>query len=180
MAISSFETCLKFTLKHEGGFVNHPKDRGGPTKFGITKKTLEMYRDVSGLTDQDMYNLQYDEAAAIYLNEYWRPLRANLFSPRLALFLFDQSVNRGTVSVVKQLQRAVNDGLGRNLEVDGVVGPKTISAVTYMPGENELLRNLLRGSVNFYVDLVKRDPSQLAFLRGWLNRIFDLWDEIFP
>ena len=37
----NFGHCLRMLLKHEGGFVNHPKDPGGMTNLGVTKAVYD-------------------------------------------------------------------------------------------------------------------------------------------
>ena len=43
MAAENWEKCFQMVLKHEGGFVNHPKDPGGMTNLGVTKRAWEQY-----------------------------------------------------------------------------------------------------------------------------------------
>ena len=38
--MSNFEKCLEIILHHEGGYVNHPKDQGGETNLGVTKRII--------------------------------------------------------------------------------------------------------------------------------------------
>ena len=39
----NFEKALELVLHHEGGYVDHPKDPGGATNYGVTKKVYERY-----------------------------------------------------------------------------------------------------------------------------------------
>ncbi|HFC6667126.1 TPA: glycosyl hydrolase 108 family protein, partial [Neisseria meningitidis] len=36
-----FNRFIERVLSHEGGYVNHPKDPGGETNWGITKRTAQ-------------------------------------------------------------------------------------------------------------------------------------------
>ena len=38
---SNFNECLHMLLDHEGGVVNHPKDPGGMTNLGVTKRVYD-------------------------------------------------------------------------------------------------------------------------------------------
>ena len=68
--MSNFNECLEIILKHEGGFVNHPKDPGGITNLGITKNTYEDWTEEDA-TEQDMRDLTVEDVAPIYEENYW-------------------------------------------------------------------------------------------------------------
>src|SRR5829696_7919968 len=119
-------------LEREGGYVNHPADRGGPTCFGITEAVARAhgYRDA-------MRSLPRDEAAAIYKRLYWHRPRFDAVaerSPRLAPELFDTGVNMGPAVAATFLQRALT-ALNRNgrdysdLVPDGRLGEATLAAL---------------------------------------------------
>ena len=61
--IMSFNKIIEKVLEHEGGYVNDPKDLGGETKYGITKR---FYPDV------DIKNLTKEQAKTIYHTDYWK------------------------------------------------------------------------------------------------------------
>ena len=42
-AEDAFTAALKETLKHEGGYVNHPDDPGGRTNLGVTQRVWEAW-----------------------------------------------------------------------------------------------------------------------------------------
>ena len=71
---------LVFNLvEREGGYVNHPADRGGPTKYGVTQKTLDAYRRKHPTTgfSSDVKDLLEPEAARIYAAMYWETPKFN-------------------------------------------------------------------------------------------------------
>ena len=74
----NYNYCLEMLLKHEGGFVNHPKDPGGMTNLGVTKKTLEDYlgRPVS---EDEMRNLSYENVHGLYKEKYNRKSQAKMW-----------------------------------------------------------------------------------------------------
>ena len=119
-------------LEREGGYVNHPADRGGPTSFGITEAVARAHGYAG-----DMRRLPREEAAAIYRRLYWlRPKLDRLAerSARIAAELFDTGVNMGPAVAITFLQRALT-ALNRNgrdfadLVPDGRVGPATCAAL---------------------------------------------------
>ena len=74
MYSENFETIIKKVLKHEGGYVNDPTDRGGETNFGISKRAFPE-EDIKGLTE--------DRAKYIYFEKYWKPSKAYLLPEKL-------------------------------------------------------------------------------------------------
>jgi lysozyme family protein len=169
-------------IEREGGYTNHPADRGGPTKFGITEATARAngYRGA-------MRDLPRDEAAAIYRRLYWlRPKFDQVAkrSPAIAVELFDTGANMGPAVAATFLQRALS-ALNRDrkdypdLVPDGRVGAATLAALDRFlelrgrgPGETVLLRALDALQGERYLRLAERRPANEAFLYGWLaNRI---------
>ncbi len=168
-------------IEREGGYVNHPADKGGPTCFGITEAVARAqgYRG-------PMRGLPREEAATIYRRLYWlRPRFDEVAkrSSRLAAELFDTGANMGPSVAATFLQRALT-ALNRNssdypdLVPDGRIGERTLSAIdTFLKlrgpsGETVLLRALEALQGERYLRLAERRPANEAFLYGWLaNRI---------
>ncbi len=168
-------------IDREGGYVNHPADRGGETKYGITRAVAR----ANGY-DGNMRDLPRDVASEIYFRCYWLNPRFDAvaaIAQDLARELFDSGVNMGTGCAAAFLQRALN-ALNRNeadyadLSVDRIIGAKTLSALSAFlkkrgaGAEAVLLKavDALQGA--HYVRLAETRPSQQAFLYGWLaNRI---------
>jgi lysozyme family protein len=147
----------------EGGYSDTAGDKGGETKFGISKKEFP---------DVDIPNLILEQAVHLYEMRYWRPLSLDeIKSVRVAWKLFDIAVNQGPDEAAKILQRSLI------ITADGIVGPVTISAAN-QANEEILLRKLAFGQMEKYVSIVISDPSQLQFLRGWFNRCRDVGDTL--
>lgn len=175
MISENFLYCLEHVLKREGGFVNNPKDRGGPTKFGITRETLSNFRGVS-CTDKDIFNLGRSEASKIYELFFWSDIDLDkIKSRKIALIIFDQAVNRGAVPVIKMLQEVLNSNFDERLWEDGKLGPKTLMAIS-KANESLLCRKLIQACQDFYIVFATKNINQLIFLRGWINRTFALQD----
>ena len=169
-------------IDREGGYVDHPADKGGPTCFGITQAVARAHGYAG-----PMRQLPRSEAVDIYRRLYWIRPRLNEVakrSDRLAGELFDTGVNMGPAVAITFLQRALtalNRG-GRDyadLTPDGRIGPATLSALdTFLQirgsssGETVLLRALEALQGERYLRLAERRPANEAFLYGWLaNRI---------
>jgi lysozyme family protein len=168
-------------IDREGGYVNHPADRGGPTKYGITEAVARAHGYAGA-----MAQLPRDEAAAIYRRLYWLRPRFDQIArraPALAAELFDTGANMGPAVAATFLQRALT-ALNRNgkdypdLVPDGRIGPATLAALDSFfekrgkTGEVVLLRALEALQGERYLRLAERRPANEAFLYGWLaNRI---------
>ena len=169
-------------IEREGGFVNNPADKGGPTCFGITEAVAR----ANGYAGP-MRLLPREEAAEIYKRLYWlRPRFDEIAkrSQRIGAELFDTGVNMGPAVAATFLQRALT-ALNRggkdypDLTPDGRIGPMTLFALDAFlaareptPGETVLLRALEALQGERYLRLAERRPANEAFLYGWLaNRV---------
>ena len=153
--MKNFEEIIEQVLEHEGGYVNDPKDLGGETKYGITKR---FYPDI------DIKNLTIEQAKEIYKKDYWDRNRVESLPQELWHIFFDMCVNMGRRTAVKVLQRAANNK-GRNIDVDGGLGPATIGALKGVE-----LDRVRAYRVKFYVDLITSKPEQEKFFLGWFRR----------
>ncbi|GAB4591902.1 putative peptidoglycan-binding domain-containing protein [Edwardsiella tarda] len=165
-------------LGREGGYVDHPHDKGGPTKWGITEKVARAH----GYTG-DMRNLTRAQALEIYESDYWLGPRFDQvaeYSALVAAELCDTGVNMGPSVPSKWLQRwltAFNDGerLYPDISADGVIGPRTLSALrTYLDargeeGEQVLLRALNCSQGDRYLNLAEQRVQNESFLYGWVR-----------
>ena len=112
--MTTWEHAIKLVLDYEGRvFEDDPKDLGGETKYGISKKAYPLL-DIRSLTEE--------EAKAIYRRDYWDPLMADELPAKLAVVAFDCAVNQGTGRAIRLLQSLLG------VEADGKIGPKTIEA----------------------------------------------------
>ena len=165
-------------LEREGGYVNHPADKGGPTCFGITEAVARAHGYAGS-----MKQLPRPDAMQIYRRLYWlRPRFDDVAkrSTRIAAELFDTGANMGPAVATTFLQRALT-ALNRNgkdypdLVPDGRAGPRTLAALDGFfaargrrSGEIVLLRALEALQGERYLRLAERRPANEAFLYGWL------------
>lgn len=151
----TFDDAFERLLGHEGGFVDHPSDPGGRTRWGVTERVAR----ANGYTG-DMRDFPVTMAKDIYRREYWTPIRGDEL-PIVARFdVFDAAVNSGVRQAALWLQRACG------AVPDGVIGPQTIAAAKRVDGLRATFNGL---RLRFMTDL----PTWPAFGRGWARRIAD-------
>jgi lysozyme family protein len=163
-----FYFCLDFVLGREGGYSDHPADRGGATNYGVTQGLYDSVRASLGEPQQAVRLITEVEVRYIYEREFWRPPRCHLMTPPLDLLLFDSAVQHGAGRAAKLLQSVVG------AFQDGAIGPKTMGAVTEFErrkGIAGLVRVYVARRRMFYADIIRNDPSQKVFEKGWENRL---------
>lgn len=154
----TIEGWLKVIIGHEGGYVNNPSDPGGETKWGISKRAYP-HLNIPSLT--------VDDAIDIYITDYLLPLRADLMGPKLAFQMFDLAINSGVRRAVMALQSVLN------VQADGVLGPKTESALRLhaasLGADVRLAVNLIAARQDFLTQL----DGWPVFGKGWSRRLAD-------
>jgi lysozyme family protein len=156
----NFDTAFALLLDHEGDFSDHAADPGGKTRFGITEAVARQ----AGYTG-DMRALPVELAKRIYLDSYWRPVRADDLPPGVRYIVFDGAVNSGPAQSALWLQRALG------VTADGVIGPRTLAAA-YAKDAQQLKTAILAQRLRFMTSLT----NWPAFSRGWARRIADLME----
>ena len=149
--------------KGEGGYVDDPTDRGGETKYGISKQQYPDL-DIASLTPEDAQN--------IYRTEFLGPIESNYGKNPIALKMLDISINAGGPQGTGIMQRALQS-LGYDVEDDMKMGPgtkKVYETAMMEHGEDAVLNALSESQGDYYKSIVEQDPSQEKFLGGWLNR----------
>lgn len=122
MSPAGFQWCASHVLGVEGGEVNHPRDPGGHTKFGVTQTTLDRAHALIAGLPPNVGDLTGAQALQVYEALYWRPVRGDDLPLPLALLTFDAAVNQSPERAARFLQAAVG------VPVDGSVGSRTVAA----------------------------------------------------
>lgn len=157
-----FERAVTVVLAHEGGYVNDPRDPGGETKFGISKRSYPHL---------DIANLTREEAIAIYYRDWWQRYGyGSLQDESVATKVFDMAVNMGPTTAHRLLQEALVF-LGYDIAVDGIIGPQTIGAANKADPKRVLQVLRWLAAHHYYRIAAQRTQSQ-AFLMGWLRRAY--------
>lgn len=147
----NFDQAFERLIGHEGGYSNDPRDPGGETKFGISRRSYP---------GEVIRTMTLERAKAIYLRDYWGPAGCDTVPDAVKFDLFDMAVNSGVERAVQTLQRAVG------VDDDGKLGPITLQAVASMPGLRFVAR--FNGHRLQFMSTLATWP---AFGRGWANRI---------
>lgn len=162
----NLDDALKLMFGDEGGYVNRKSDSGGPTKYGITHKTLAAHRGVKSVSADQVKALTLNEAEAIYRQSYWGPSGGDVLPAGLDYAAFDFGVNSGPITAVKKLQKTVG------VPEDGWIGPKTLNAVkSYPGGVAALIVAYCEERMNYLRSLKSRKTGFPVNGRGWTIRV---------
>ena len=160
-------------IEREGVFVDHPEDKGGPTKYGVTWRSYDAWRNAynqanpeDGLTyPEDVRDITQEIAAKVYLADYVvGPRFPKVANGPLLELLVDTAVHSGPGQAVKFLQRAVGT------RDDGIIGPKTIAAAR-KANPRQTYVNVLDRRLRFIGEITQGNPGNLSFLPGWQSRM---------
>jgi lysozyme family protein len=164
-----FQKCLKKLFQTEGFFSDRPYDLGGATKYGITLASLSSFRKAA-VSKKDVMELTEAEAIKFYFEMYWTPLRCDEYGDDLlALVVFDQAVNRGIGTVIKDLQLILNNDFKKVVKIDGVLGSETLLSLKDVDKLSLSLFIILLAQQR-YCRIVEKNPTQIVFITGWINR----------
>jgi lysozyme family protein len=159
----NYAQALKQVLKYEGGYVDHPKDPGGPTNKGVTQAVYDNWRKSQNLPTQSVRAIADSEVAAIYKNLYWDRISGDLLPAGVDFAVFDFAVNSGVSRAAKTLQSVVG------VTQDGQIGPATIQATkTYVAMTVTNKRLAFMQSLSIWS----------TFGKGWAARIADVKAQI--
>lgn len=165
--MTDLEKALDYLLEEEGGWSNHPSDKGGATFNGVTQGTYDDWRTrVKKQPKQTVRKATADEIRELYDVMYWRAAGCDRLPWPINYLTFDAAVNSGVSRGVRWMQ----SGLG--VDADGQVGPATRAAAAKAvdDGNAAALLAIVDKRVEFLARLVQRTPSQAAFLLGWWRR----------
>lgn len=171
--MAEFLEAYKFSKIAEGGYSNRAADKGGETYAGISRKwhpTWPGWAIIDRLKPLKQgqiikNNVELESALRIfYQQNFWTPMKGNsMDSQRIATFTYDWMLTSWD-DAIKALQKAVE------VPMDSKIGPATLAAVN-AANEETLLQKLKGLRKQFYISLVRKDPSQKPNLNGWLNRV---------
>ena len=156
---ANYDKCLETILHHEGGYVNHPKDPGGETNLGVTKR---VYLEHGGT--KDMKDLLVEDVAPIYKSGYWDKMKGDELPNGLDLCVFDFGVNAGPGRSAKYLQTMIGT------VADGGIGPNTLKKLgEYV--EKHGLEKCIEDFQGARQDYYEKLSTFATFGKGWTRRV---------
>ena len=158
----NWEQCFALVLKHEGGFVNHPKDPGGMTNLGVTRTNWELFLD-HDVTEADMRALTPEMVKPFYKKNYWDRIRGDELPSGVDYAAYDLAVNSGTGRAAKYLQQIAG------VTADGVIGPQSLKAIQKCDAED-----VVDEICNMRMDFLKNLNTFDTFGKGWTSRVNDV------
>jgi hypothetical protein len=155
----NFKECLELVLKSEGGWVNNPKDPGGMTNLGVTKRVWEEYTGHES-DEKEMRGLTPEKVAPLYEQRYWRPTYCEVLPRGLDFLVFSMGVNGGPGRAVKLLQQSIG------CVPDGIVGNATMALIKQSNVADLIAK--YSDTRRVYYESLKTFP---VFGKGWIARV---------
>jgi lysozyme family protein len=153
-------------LIREGGFVDNPADKGGPTNYGITLATYAAWlgRDVAV---DELKAMPPETAVDIFRKKYFTDPGLNKLPEMLQPIVLDAAVHHGPKGAIKILQEALH------ISPDGILGPLTVQSAQSTGSDRLLCAHFLDQRIQAFAGICQGNPTQLVFLKGWLRRVTD-------
>jgi lysozyme family protein len=158
----NWDASFEMVLKHEGGYVNDPRDPGGRTNLGVTQRAWEAYLNRS-VTEAEMRALTPDTVKPFYKTMYWDKIKGDQLSNGVDYAAYDLAVNSGVGRAAKYLQEIAG------VVADGAIGPKSLEAIKAC-NPKELVDALCDMRLAF----LKRLPTFETFGKGWSRRVAEV------
>jgi len=155
----NWDACFAMVIKHEGGFVDHPRDPGGMTNLGVTRSAWQGYlnRDV---TEAEMRALTPEVVKPFYKSLYWDRIKADSLPSGVDYAAYDLAVNSGPHRAAQYLQQIAG------VTVDGMIGPKSLEAIKACDA-----KETADAICDMRLDFLKKLSTFGTFGRGWTDRV---------
>ena len=158
----TFDTAMRLLLRHEGGFVNNPKDPGGMTNLGVTKAVWEAHMGKI-VSEAGMRALTPEAVQPVYKDRDLDAIQGDDLPYGFDYSRFVCAVNSGPGRAVKLAQYVLH------LKVDGGLGRKTLGAICEAD-PIELIEDFSQRRLDFLKSL----PTWAVFGAGWKARVEDV------
>jgi len=158
----NWNDCFEMVLKHEGGYVNDPRDPGGRTNLGVTQRAYAAWL-VRTVTESDMRKLSPSIVKPFYKAMYWDKIKGDGLPSGVDYAAFDLAVNSGVGRASKYLQQIAG------VTVDGVIGPKSLEAI-----KSRDPKEMADALCDMRLDFLKRLPTFETFGKGWSRRVAEV------
>ena len=166
--MANVELLEPFIKKWEGGWSDHPADRGGKTMCGVTLATWQVYCRNHGRvgTAENLREITQEEWREILKTMYWDRIQGDRINSQSVANIWCDWVWASGSYGITNVQRILGG------KVDGIVGMKTLNAANRQKPK-ELFLAIQRERVAFVDRVIKADTEKAVFRNGWLNRIND-------
>jgi lysozyme family protein len=177
--MAKIEHILPIIFEWEGGISDHKNDKGGLTNMGLTLSTWKSCgydKDGDGDVDKDdLLKATKEDVVAVLKKHYWDRWQADkIKNQSIANLLVDWLWNSGIWGI--KLPQCV-----LKLKSDGIVGPTTLNAINDFPDQKWLFEKFVVARRMFIENIIKEDPSQKVFYKGWINRLNSIkWSNEIP
>ena len=158
----NWDESFEMVLKHEGGYVNDPRDPGGRTNLGVTQRAWEGYVGKS-VDETFMRKLTPEVVKPFYKAMYWDKIKGDQLPAGVDYAAYDLAVNSGVGRAAKFLQEIAG------VTVDGVLGPKSMGAIRGCDPEQTA-----EAICDMRLDFLKRLPTFETFGKGWSRRVAEV------
>ena len=175
--MANFDTAFAITMKSEGGYANNPRDTGGETYKGVSRKNhpdwkgwkiIDSVKATNPLSLNKALSQQVElqnNIRQFYLAEFWDINQTGQINDQqLADQVFDTAVLCGTGTAAKFLQTAAG------VKVDLQIGPKTIAAVNEEDPKT-IYNRYIELRKGYFLNIIARRPSQKVFQASWFSRL---------
>ena len=160
---SNWGNAFKMMLASEGGYVNHPSDPGGMTNLGVTKRVWEEWVGRES-NEKEMRSLTPEMVEPLYKRKFWDACKCDDLPSGIDYLVFDFAVNAGVGRSAKILQTAVG------ATPDGGIGAKTVEKLNQITDGQRFKESYALAKIARYVEICNKNPVQVKFLKGWINR----------
>jgi lysozyme family protein len=153
---------IEVTTQLEGGYVNNPNDKGGPTNHGVTIGTLSGYLGRRA-TIAEVRALSKPAAIEILRKGYYDKVWGDQLPSGLDLSMTDFAVNSGPSRAVKEIQKLVG------VHEDGIMGNITLAAIKAQ--DTRALNDAYNAARMSFLKGLSGKTGFPTFGRGWTIRV---------
>ena len=162
--MADYRNIIPFIKRFEGGYVNHPNDKGGCTNMGVT---ISIFRQYYGRnkTCEDLRKLTEEQWQYIFKKGFWDRIQGDKIECQSVANMIADYVWASGVYGIKYVQKLLG------VSADGIIGAKTLLAINSYPSSKELFERIRQRRLDHFDAIVKNNPSQKVFLKGWKRRV---------
>lgn len=184
--MASHKEIVPFFYKWEGGLSKDKNDSASsnpcPTPFNGVKGyhtnkgvTYTAWTSVFGSSqDARFFEMNNDDWGLIFKRGYWDKVKGDKIQfQSIANVLVSWAWGSGARTAIKQMQRVLK------VSDDGVIGNQTLNAL-HACNELELFDKCILARKAFFESIARRNPKNMKFLKGWLNRLADFNSKFRP